>query len=82
MSLNPQASRAARALLGWSMRDLAATAAVAIGTVQSFEAGEKTPHGATLAKLVAAFGAHGVEVIGDDDRTGAVLVFSRRDGGR
>ena len=60
------------------MRDLAAAAAVAIGTVQSFEAGEKTPHGATLAKLVAAFDAYGVEVIGGEDRTGAVLVFARQ----
>ena len=80
MNLTPEASRAARALLGWSMRDLAAAAAVAIGTVQSFEAGEKTPHGTTLAKLVAAYDAHGVEVISDTDRAGAVLVFAKRKG--
>ncbi len=78
MTLTPEASRAGRALLGWSMRDLAERSGVSLGAVNRLEGGETASRGATAAKIVAGFEAHGVELVAGDDRTGAVLVYARR----
>ena len=80
MNITSEACRSGRALLGWSMRDLAANAGVAVGTVNRLEGGAGEPWGATAAKIAAAFEAHGVELVNDEDRTGAVLVYARRKG--
>lgn len=75
--LTPEASRAARGLLGWSLKDLAERAGVAFTTISQFENGRPS-YGSTAAKIEAAFGAEGVEIIGDADRTGAALIYARR----
>jgi transcriptional regulator with XRE-family HTH domain len=75
--LTPEASRAARGLLNWSLKDLAEHAGVAFTTISQFENG-RPPYEATVAKIMAAFEAHGVELVADDERTGAVLVYARR----
>lgn len=75
--LTPEAQRAARALLSWGVRDLAAASGVAWTTVSQFENGRPMRH-STAAKILAAFDAHGVELITDENRTGAILVFARR----
>lgn len=75
--LTPEAQKAARGLLSWGVRELAAEAGVAWTTVSQFENG-RPMRDSTAAKIVAAFEAHGVEVIADDDRTGAVLTYARR----
>lgn len=75
--LTPEASRAGRALLNWSLKELAEKAGVSFTTISQFENGRPS-YGSTAAKIVAAFEAHGVEVIADDDRTGAVLTYARR----
>jgi len=77
MTLTPEACRAGRALLGWSMRDLAERAGVSLGAVNRLEGGETASRGTTAEKLIAAFVAEGVEIIADADRTGAVLVTAR-----
>ena len=75
--LTPEASRAARGLLSWSLKDLAEKAGVSFTTISQFENG-RPAYGSTAAKIVAAFEAEGVELVADDDRTGAVLVYARR----
>lgn len=75
--LTPEASRAGRGLLNWSLKELAERAGVAFTTISQFENGRPS-YGSTAAKIVAAFEAHGVEVIADEDRTGAVLAYARR----
>ena len=47
MAITPQACRAARALLGWSMRDLASRSGVSLGAVNRLEGGEATPRRGT-----------------------------------
>jgi transcriptional regulator with XRE-family HTH domain len=70
--LTPEACRAARALLQWSMRDLAESAGVRPMTVHALESGTP-PRASTEAKLVAAFATHGVEIT-NGNGTGARLL--------
>ena len=56
--------RAARALLAWSQRDLAARSGVPLRTLARIEAGEvATPRGTTMNRLSAALREGGVEFI-------------------
>lgn len=75
--VTPEACRAARAILKWSMRDLAERSGVAWTTINRLEAGSDG-RASTASKIVAAFAAEGVDLIGDDIRTGAILVFAQR----
>jgi transcriptional regulator with XRE-family HTH domain len=75
--LTPQSCVAARALLGWSMRDLAEMAGVSLGVVQRVEAGGHS-RATTSAKIVSAFEFEGIELIADETRTGAALIFERQ----
>ena len=75
--ITPEASRAARGLLNWSLKDLAEKAGVAFTTISQFENGRPS-YETTAAKIAAAFEAEGVELTTDADRTGAVLVYARR----
>lgn len=62
MSLTPEAMRAARALLKWTMRDLAEKSGVSLPTINAAENG-RPPRAATEAALVDCFAAHGVEIL-------------------
>jgi predicted transcriptional regulator len=62
------------------MRDLAHRAGVSLGAVNRLEAGGTASRNATASKIVSAFEAEGVELMADDARTGAVLVYARRAG--
>ena len=60
--------RAARALLGWSQRELSKKSKVAFGTIQRMESfdgpiGSRTE---TLAKVVAVFEKAGIEFLNSD----------------
>ncbi len=59
--------RAARALLGIDQRQLAELSGVSLPTIQRMEASEGTVRGVidTLMKVVEAFDAAGIELIGD-----------------
>lgn len=73
--LTPEANRAARAILKWSVRDLAEHAGIAFSTVHRFEStGSATA--ATMDKIKAAFAAHDVEIT-NGDGTGARLLKRR-----
>ncbi|HEV2517919.1 MAG TPA: helix-turn-helix transcriptional regulator [Devosia sp.] len=74
-NLTPEANRAARAILKWSVRDLADAAGVAFTTVHRFEStGVATD--TTKAKLVAAYAAEDVEIT-NGDGTGARLLLKK-----
>jgi transcriptional regulator with XRE-family HTH domain len=69
--------KAARGLLGWGVRELAAAAGVNKATVSQFENGHPMRE-STAALIAATLEAHGVELIAEPERTGAVLVYARR----
>lgn len=73
--LTPEANRAARGILKWSVRNLADAAGIAFSTVHRFETtGVATD--STKAKIVAAYAAHRVEIT-NGDGTGARLLKER-----
>lgn len=72
MAVTPEACRAGRAILKWSMRDLAERSGVAWTTINRLEAGVGA-RDATAAKITAAFQAEGVELVTDENRTGALI---------
>lgn len=75
-ALTPEANRAARAILRWSVRELADHAGVAFSTVHRFEAtGVATE--TTKDKIKAAYALHGVEIT-NGDYTGARLLLKRK----
>ncbi len=76
MAITPEACRAGRAILKWSMRDLAERSGVAWTTINRLEAGAGA-RDATAAKIIAAFEAEGVELVAEETRTGALVA---RDG--
>ncbi|CAN7575768.1 helix-turn-helix transcriptional regulator [Mesorhizobium amorphae] len=63
--------RAARALLGIDQKTLAERAGVSLSTIQRMEAcaGDVRDVADTLMKVISAFRAAGVEVIGDHERS-------------
>lgn len=69
--LTPEANRAARAILKWSVRDLADKAGIAFTTVNRFEL-SGTATETTKGKMLAAYEAEGVEIL-DQNGTGAIL---------
>lgn len=69
--LTPEANRAARAILKWSVRDLADKAGIAFTTVNRFEL-SGTATETTKSKMLAAYEAEGVEIL-DQNGTGAIL---------
>lgn len=63
--LTPEGCRAARAILKWSMRELAQHSAVAWTTVNQIESG-KPFRASTGERIAEAFAAHGVELLNGD----------------
>jgi len=80
MGITPQSCRAARALLGWSMRDLARRSGVSLGAVNRLEGGAARPRRRTAKKVIDAFAAQGVQIVDETAYTGAVMVYARSDG--
>ena len=62
-SLSPETCRAARALLAWGQRDLAARANVAHATIATFEANARQPYERTLEALRRAFEDAGLRFV-------------------
>ena len=60
--------RAARALLGWTAKDLAQKAKVGVSTIQRIENAEGTPnvHAPNLAAIQSALEAAGIEFTNGD----------------
>lgn len=64
--MTPAQCRMARAGISWGVRDLAAAASVAMGTLVDFETGKRTPQPRTLAAIRTALEAAGVEFTNGD----------------
>lgn len=74
--LTPQACRAARALLGWGVRDLAKEAGVGVASVARYEAGDLMRED-TVEKIKTALEDNGVEIT-NGKGTGARLIRERK----
>ena len=63
--LTPEALRAGRAILKWSMRDLAHESGAGVATINALENGQRSraAHAATIEKIVATFTRHGVDIL-------------------
>lgn len=73
--LTPQALRAGRAILGWSMRDLAKEADISFSTIAKIESGV-VPREKTQNLILEAFARHSVEIT-NGAGTGARLLFTK-----
>ena len=67
--------RAARALLNWTQRELAARAHVAAQTVRQFETGVSEPYVHTVEAIEACLENDGIELIQSDVGEGVLLCF-------
>jgi DNA-binding transcriptional regulator YiaG len=61
--MSPEQSRAARGWLGWSQRELAAKANVALSTVRDFEKGRHEPRAAMLAAMRRVIEEAGIRLV-------------------
>ena len=61
--LSPAQCRAARALLNWSQEELVLKSKITKKTVADFERGATSPRPQTLAQIIAAFEAAGIEFV-------------------
>src|SRR5436305_14864203 len=78
MTLSPAQCRAARALLNWSQEDLVRHSKITKKTIADFERGATTPRAQTLAQILAAFEAQGVEFLNGNRPGGCALVTTHR----
>jgi transcriptional regulator with XRE-family HTH domain len=74
-NLTPPACKAARALLGWGVRELAKCSSVGVASVARYERGDDVRQD-TIDKIKAAFDAYGVEIT-NGTGTGAKLLTDR-----
>jgi transcriptional regulator with XRE-family HTH domain len=72
--MTPSLARAARAILNWSMADLAKRIEVGIGTVRDYENCSRMPRKLTLLAIAGAFRDEGIEFVGGEGRLPGVLV--------
>ena len=72
--MTPAQLRAARALMGWSRRQLNETSAVSVETIKNIEKARNRPAPVTLGKLVRTFAAHNVAFVGSGNFEGVIRV--------
>jgi len=77
MVISREQCRAARALLEWTQDRLAEASSVSKKTLVDFEAGKRTPYDRTIAEVVRAFEAAGIEFI-PENGGGAGVRFRQR----
>ncbi len=70
MSISAEQSKAARALIGWSRRQLAEASHVSERTLIDFERGARAPHRRTLVDLRRALEEAGVVFIDQSEERG------------
>lgn len=66
--------RAARAILGWSQKELSSRSGVSVPSINRFERGEGGARVTTVANLVSCLEKHGVSVIASPNAGLQVLV--------
>lgn len=75
--MTPALARAARAILKWSMEDLAGRAEVSVTTVRDYENGSRRPHRLTARAFATAFREEGIEFVGGADEVPGLRVHRR-----
>ena len=78
MAITPEQSRAARALLDITQRDLAAQSGVSLRTIANFEAGERQPILAISSAIQRALERAGVTFLDADRRDGPGVRLAKR----
>lgn len=76
--ITPEACRAARALLGWSMRDLAEKAGVSLMAVMRLESETGASRARTVERIRMCFAANDVELVLEPTHSGAILEHQLR----
>jgi transcriptional regulator with XRE-family HTH domain len=66
ISITPDQSRGARAMLGWTRDELAERSKVSAATLADFEAGKRVPYNRTLADIRRALEEGGIEFIAEN----------------
>ncbi len=79
MSISAEQSKAARALIGWSRRQLAEASQVSERTLIDFERGARAPHRRTLVDLRRALEEAGVIFIDENEEGAGVRLRKSRD---
>ena len=64
--MTPSLARAARAILNWSMADLARRTGVAATTIRNYESGKRGTTRVNRAAIATAFLEEGIEFLGGD----------------
>jgi transcriptional regulator with XRE-family HTH domain len=87
MHISPAQSRAARAFLQWSQRELQKKTGLCIRTIYNFERELHRPHEHNLSAIFKAFDSHGVEFLpqkggGEGVRFKHLTADNRKEGGR
>src|SRR5258706_1646080 len=77
--LSARQIRAARALLGWSRRELATLSGVSEGTIKAIEQGAVDTRLTTMHKLAQTFAACSIEFVAEDPWTGVVVKNTEAD---
>lgn len=75
--MTPEQCRAARGWFGWSQKQLAERAGVALNTVYEFEKGRRAPAAYIITAMRSAIEAEGIRLLFDE--TGNAAGISRRD---
>ena len=65
--IRPEQSKAARALVGWNQRELAARADISKATLQNFEAGKSRPNPGTVRLIKETLEAAGIRFVNDTE---------------
>jgi transcriptional regulator with XRE-family HTH domain len=72
--MTPEQSRAPRGGRGWSQKQLAERAGVALNTVYEFEKGRRTPAAYIITAMRGVIEAEGIRLLFDQDGAGAGIV--------
>lgn len=72
--MTPEQSRAARGWLGWSQKQLAERAGVALNTVYEFEKGRRTPAAYIITAMRSAIEAEGIKLLFGQDGAPAGII--------
>lgn len=73
LALTPEMCKAARALLRWTQKDLAAKSGISERTLAAFEAGQAVPFVKTVGALKSCFAGAGVEFVTGDLKAGVII---------
>ncbi len=77
MALTPSLCRSARALLGWTVEQLAATSGVGVSTILSYEAGQRVPIRSNYTAMQQALSEAGVIFLEADVDSGRGLKLTK-----